>query len=125
MKGLAQKPLGPGPLGKPNNKCLKTYAIPYIVPAQLFAASLAEVKRLDPDKPRSLSKVTQNLDIGLLASAAVVYLNADCRRLADFRLGLTILNVPLPRYSAHKIFSFCLSFDDAECAAFRLSVRRP
>ena len=35
--------------------------IPYVVPAQLFAASLAEVKHLDPDKPRSLNKVTQNL----------------------------------------------------------------
>ncbi|MDQ2839922.1 MAG: SIS domain-containing protein [Acidobacteriota bacterium] len=35
--------------------------IPYIIPAQLFAASLAEVKNLDPDKPRSLNKVTQNL----------------------------------------------------------------
>jgi glutamine---fructose-6-phosphate transaminase (isomerizing) len=34
--------------------------IPYIIPAQLFAASLAEVKRLDPDRPRTLSKVTQN-----------------------------------------------------------------
>jgi glutamine---fructose-6-phosphate transaminase (isomerizing) len=35
--------------------------IPYIVPAQLFAASLAEVKRLDPDKPRTLSKVTMTM----------------------------------------------------------------
>ncbi len=35
--------------------------IPYVIPAQLFAASLAEVKGLDPDKPRSLNKVTQNL----------------------------------------------------------------
>jgi glutamine---fructose-6-phosphate transaminase (isomerizing) len=35
--------------------------IPYIIPAQLFAASLAEVKGLDPDKPRTLSKVTQTL----------------------------------------------------------------
>ena len=35
--------------------------IPYIIPAQLFAASLAEAKRLDPDKPRTLSKVTQTL----------------------------------------------------------------
>jgi glucosamine--fructose-6-phosphate aminotransferase (isomerizing) len=35
--------------------------IPYIVPAQLFAASLAEVKRLDPDRPRTLKKVTQTL----------------------------------------------------------------
>ena len=35
--------------------------IPYIVPAQLFAASLAEVKRLDPDRPRTLSKVTHTI----------------------------------------------------------------
>ncbi len=35
--------------------------IPYIVPAQLFAASLAEVKNLDPDRPRTLSKVTATL----------------------------------------------------------------
>jgi len=35
--------------------------IPYIIPAQLFAASLAEVKRLDPDRPRTLSKVTQTI----------------------------------------------------------------
>jgi len=32
--------------------------IPYIVPAQLFAASLAACKGLDPDRPRTLSKVT-------------------------------------------------------------------
>jgi glucosamine--fructose-6-phosphate aminotransferase (isomerizing) len=32
--------------------------IPYIVPAQLFAASLATRKGLDPDRPRTLSKVT-------------------------------------------------------------------
>ncbi|HEX4808963.1 MAG TPA: SIS domain-containing protein [Bryobacteraceae bacterium] len=35
--------------------------IPYIIPAQFFAASLAQLKRLDPDKPRTLSKVTQTL----------------------------------------------------------------
>lgn len=35
--------------------------IPYIIPAQLFAASLAEVKGLDPDRPRTLSKVTQTI----------------------------------------------------------------
>lgn len=35
--------------------------IPYIIPGQLFAASLAEVKRLDPDRPRTLSKVTQTI----------------------------------------------------------------
>ncbi|HUO28783.1 MAG TPA: SIS domain-containing protein [Bryobacteraceae bacterium] len=32
--------------------------IPYIVPAQIFAACLAEQKGLDPDKPRTISKVT-------------------------------------------------------------------
>jgi glucosamine--fructose-6-phosphate aminotransferase (isomerizing) len=35
--------------------------IPYIVPGQLFAASLAEVKGLDPDKPRSLQIVTRTV----------------------------------------------------------------
>src|SRR5262249_59523394 len=35
--------------------------IPYIVPAQLFAAHLALQKGLDPDRPRTLNKVTANL----------------------------------------------------------------
>jgi len=35
--------------------------IPYIVPAQLFAACLAVQKGLDPDRPRTLSKVTMTL----------------------------------------------------------------
>jgi glucosamine--fructose-6-phosphate aminotransferase (isomerizing) len=35
--------------------------IPYIIPGQLFAALLAESKGLDPDMPRSLSKVTRTL----------------------------------------------------------------
>jgi glucosamine--fructose-6-phosphate aminotransferase (isomerizing) len=35
--------------------------IPYIIPAQLFAALLAEAKGLDPDAPRSLSKLTRTL----------------------------------------------------------------
>jgi glutamine---fructose-6-phosphate transaminase (isomerizing) len=35
--------------------------IPYIIPAQLLAAHLAEEKGLDPDRPRSLSKVTRTL----------------------------------------------------------------
>lgn len=35
--------------------------IPYIVPGQLFAASLAAQKGLDPDRPRTLSKVTRTL----------------------------------------------------------------
>jgi glutamine---fructose-6-phosphate transaminase (isomerizing) len=35
--------------------------IPYIIPAQLFAASLAEEKGLDPDQPRTLTKVTRTM----------------------------------------------------------------
>jgi glucosamine--fructose-6-phosphate aminotransferase (isomerizing) len=35
--------------------------IPYIVPAQLFAACLANQKGLNPDRPRTLSKVTLTL----------------------------------------------------------------
>ncbi len=35
--------------------------IPYIVPAQLFAAHLAEIKGLDPDRPRTLTKITRTL----------------------------------------------------------------
>lgn len=35
--------------------------IPYIIPAQLFAALLAEAKGLNPDAPRSLSKLTRTL----------------------------------------------------------------
>ncbi len=35
--------------------------IPYIIPAQLFAACLAAEKGLDPDKPRTLSKVTRTM----------------------------------------------------------------
>jgi glucosamine--fructose-6-phosphate aminotransferase (isomerizing) len=35
--------------------------IPYIIPAQLFAALLAAAKGLSPDKPRSLQKVTKTL----------------------------------------------------------------
>ncbi|MES1258567.1 MAG: SIS domain-containing protein, partial [Acidobacteriota bacterium] len=35
--------------------------IPYIIPAQLFAAALAAEKNLDPDRPRTLSKVTLTL----------------------------------------------------------------
>jgi len=32
--------------------------IPYIIPAQIFAACLADQKGLDPDKPRTITKVT-------------------------------------------------------------------
>ncbi len=35
--------------------------IPYIIPAQLFAACLADQKGFDPDRPRTLTKVTRTL----------------------------------------------------------------
>ena len=35
--------------------------IPYIIPAQLFCAFLAEPKGLDPDHPRTLTKVTRTV----------------------------------------------------------------
>lgn len=35
--------------------------IPYIIPAQLFAATLAAEKGIDPDQPRTLEKVTRTL----------------------------------------------------------------
>jgi glucosamine--fructose-6-phosphate aminotransferase (isomerizing) len=35
--------------------------IPYIIPAQLFAALLASAKGISPDKPRSLAKVTRTV----------------------------------------------------------------
>lgn len=35
--------------------------IPYIIPAQLFAASLAMEKGLNPDEPRTISKVTRTM----------------------------------------------------------------
>ena len=35
--------------------------IPYIIPAQLFTASLAEHKGIDPDQPRTLTKVTRTI----------------------------------------------------------------
>jgi len=35
--------------------------IPYIIPAQIFAASLAAWKGVDPDRPRTISKVTRTL----------------------------------------------------------------
>jgi glucosamine--fructose-6-phosphate aminotransferase (isomerizing) len=35
--------------------------IPYIIPAQIFAAALASWKGIDPDRPRTLTKVTRTL----------------------------------------------------------------
>jgi len=35
--------------------------IPYIIPAQLFAAQLAEIKGFNPDRPRMLHKITRTM----------------------------------------------------------------
>jgi glucosamine--fructose-6-phosphate aminotransferase (isomerizing) len=44
------------------SKCAEEFSpIPYIIPGQLFAALLAEVKGLSPDQPRSLKKVTKTV----------------------------------------------------------------
>jgi glutamine---fructose-6-phosphate transaminase (isomerizing) len=63
VEGLTQEPLTiPTALASKTLIPEELYTpIPYIIPAQLFAASLAEVKHLDPDRPRTLSKVTQTL----------------------------------------------------------------
>jgi glucosamine--fructose-6-phosphate aminotransferase (isomerizing) len=45
----------------PAKLCELYTLIPYIIPAQLFAACLAEQKGLNPDRPRTLSKVTRTL----------------------------------------------------------------
>jgi glucosamine--fructose-6-phosphate aminotransferase (isomerizing) len=60
-EGLARRVVVPVNLSyKPGPADLFT-PIPYIVPAQLFAAYLAHVKGLDPDRPRALKKVTQTM----------------------------------------------------------------
>jgi glutamine---fructose-6-phosphate transaminase (isomerizing) len=52
----------PVKLARPKAEPAELYTpIPYIVPAQLFAACLAEVKGLNPDHPRTLHKVTRTL----------------------------------------------------------------
>jgi glucosamine--fructose-6-phosphate aminotransferase (isomerizing) len=64
LEGLARRPLViPASLASNERGLPEDFftPIPYVIPAQLFAASLAEVKQLNPDQPRSLNKVTQNL----------------------------------------------------------------
>ena len=63
VTGQAGKPLTiPAALSSPGSLPEEVYTpIPYIIPAQLFAASLAEIKNLNPDQPRTLQKVTQTL----------------------------------------------------------------
>ncbi len=62
-KGVTEEPLMiPAELATKSVLPEELYTpIPYIIPAQLFAASLAEVKRLDPDRPRTLNKVTKTV----------------------------------------------------------------
>ncbi|MBV8550000.1 MAG: SIS domain-containing protein [Acidobacteriaceae bacterium] len=63
LKGNVRDPLTiPAALAQRGQLPEELYTpIPYVIPAQLFAASLAEVKHLDPDRPRTLNKVTQTL----------------------------------------------------------------
>ena len=52
----------PGSLHRKNAVPEELYTpLPYIVPAQILAACLAEEKGLNPDQPRALSKVTRTL----------------------------------------------------------------
>jgi glucosamine--fructose-6-phosphate aminotransferase (isomerizing) len=55
---LIQIPNAPGP-GEPPEDLYTP--IPYIVPAQLFAAHLAALKGLNPDLPRTLNKITRTM----------------------------------------------------------------
>jgi len=63
LKDIEQEPLTiPVSLAKKGPLPEELYTpIPYVIPAQLFADSLAEVKHLDPDRPRTLNKVTQTM----------------------------------------------------------------
>jgi glucosamine--fructose-6-phosphate aminotransferase (isomerizing) len=58
---LTQKLCIPVALGRKRSPADLYTPIPYIVPAQLFAASLAHVKGLNPDRPRALNKITRTL----------------------------------------------------------------
>jgi glutamine---fructose-6-phosphate transaminase (isomerizing) len=52
----------PRKVGRRGNRPEELYTpIPYIIPAQLFAAVCAGRKGLDPDRPRTLTKVTRTL----------------------------------------------------------------
>jgi len=52
----------PGPIPAPAKMPADLFTpIPYIVPAQLFAASLAAQKGLNPDRPRTLTKITRTV----------------------------------------------------------------
>ena len=55
---LIRLPIPPRGCGGPQD--LYT-PIPYIAPAQLFAAQLAEIKGLNPDRPRMLHKITRTM----------------------------------------------------------------
>ena len=51
----------PFPLASSNGLPDLYTPIPYIIPAQLFAAQLAAIKGLNPDRPRTLQKVTRTM----------------------------------------------------------------
>jgi glutamine---fructose-6-phosphate transaminase (isomerizing) len=52
----------PAKVGRKSYRVEELYTpIPYIIPAQLFAAKLAAEKGFDPDQPRTLQKVTRTM----------------------------------------------------------------
>ncbi len=62
VKAATRSIVLPGAPGEADARPADLYTpIPYIIPAQLFAAALAEQKGLDPDRPRTLRKVTKTL----------------------------------------------------------------
>ncbi len=62
-RGLATRAISVPPAGATPAHCPSDLLtpIPYIIPAQLFCAFLAEQKGLDPDHPRTLTKVTKTI----------------------------------------------------------------
>ena len=60
-KNAAAAALAPRVISLPGRINEMLTPIPYIIPAQIFSAALAREKNIDPDRPRTLSKVTKNL----------------------------------------------------------------
>ncbi len=62
FEAAGRKVAVPLKLGRKSHAVEDLYTpIPYVIPAQLFAAKLAAEKGLDPDQPRTLQKVTRTL----------------------------------------------------------------
>lgn len=62
LKGATRSIVLPSIPGESDARPADLYSpIPYIIPGQLFAATLAVQKGIDPDRPRTLRKVTKTL----------------------------------------------------------------